>query len=82
MPSTWKHAWRDRSGTPERLHQLVNIGALIIRIGFLSRAPISVTTRGPIRATIRVWGVGALIFRIGFGGILYDNHNKEPKALF
>ena len=33
--------------------------------------------KGSIRATTRVYGIGALIIRIGFWGILYYENNIE-----
>ena len=49
----------------------------MIRIGFWV-FPFKGSLKGSIRATIRVWGIGALIIRIGFWGGVYYTYNKEP----
>ena len=57
-------------GPSELSFQGFHIGALIVRIGFL---------KGVYKVSIvGFYAVGALINRIGFGGIIYFNSNQEP----
>ena len=46
----------------------------MIRIGNLAKVPV----KGSTRVLLGMYGVGALIIRIGFGGILCYKHNKDP----
>ena len=60
---------------PVGLQALANIGALIVRIGFLLKGVYKGYYKG---LKIGFYDKGALMVLIGFWGPLYYNYNKEP----
>ena len=67
------------SPTSEEVHLVGFDLCWAFGLGLRGRVPCKGILKGPaIRDPLGYYNIGALIIRIGFWGLLYYNHNKEP----